>query len=276
MHHRRRTLAVVLTSAAAATFGLHRYIYRQHSAAAVDEHTSENSLKLLEARLGITDEVLKNKGDLPYITVEPVDPITSARYHAALHYLKQAHSTNIHLRERGLVHLARLSHLPSTYISIIGERLDHHSAIKLARTAEANIDLFPQGLPYMFPIRNKKTVTTGNVNQVDDDEMLYAIREFLKKLHDEKKRPLDLLSKHYLKLVCRYFSFCHSQFLTLSSSIPIWMKSILKPSLIWANTLSQNMPICQRKRSSGIDRIWNFIRRFSMHYVAMPIVIRLK
>ena len=202
MTRRRRTLTVLITSAAAATtFGLSRLIHREHATTESDAN-SQPSLKKLESKLHLTDDLLKNNDDRPYISVESTDPVTAARYQRALLSVRQSHSHNNHVRERGLSHLAKLDRLPSTYYSIIGQQLDSRTAIQLARTCEANTNLFPSGPPYIFSVGNKKVLATDNVeNFNDDDVLLHTIREFLDKLVDNAQRPLDILSNHYLTLV---------------------------------------------------------------------------
>jgi len=199
MNRRRRTFVAVITSAAAAaTFGIIRLIQRQRN----ESNSNDLSLKTLESKLNLTNDLLKNKDENPYISIESTDAMINTRYHIALHYLKQTHSTNTHIRERGLSHLAKLNNLPSIYYSILGQQLDYHSAIQLARTYEANSNYFPTGTPYIFSIRNEKILATDNVENVnDDDVLLHTLRQFLEKLIDEKTRPLDILSNHYLKLV---------------------------------------------------------------------------
>ena len=204
MTRRRRALTVLITSAAAATtFGLSRLIHRQHDEHATQsDDTDQQSLKKLESKLHLTDNLLKNHDDRPYIPVESTDPVTAARYQRALLSVRQSHSHNSHVRERGLSHLAKLDRLPSTYYSIIGQQLDSRTAIQLARTCEANSNLFPSGPPYIFSVGNQKVLATDNVeNFNDDDILLHTIREFLEKLVDNEQRPLDILSNHYLTLV---------------------------------------------------------------------------
>lgn len=232
MYRRRRNLAVLFTSAAAATFGVNRFIQRRRTDASneSDAHLDtpdELSLKLLEKRLHLTDDLLKNKDNLPYILSESVDVAANARYQLALHFIKQAHSNNTHIRDRGLSRLARLGDLPPIYYTIIGQQLDYRSSVQLARTHEANTNLFPTGPPYIFSVSDQKILTTDNVNKVNDDSvLLYTIRQFLKTLIDEENHPLDILSQHYLKLVSRsefHQDESHRTFLS-SSSILIWMK----------------------------------------------------
>ena len=200
MTRRRYKFAVFLTSAAAATVALTRLIHRQSNHQS--ESTDDVSLKNLESKLHLTKELLKNKDENPYIPTESTDPMASMRYHQALQYIKQTHSNNVHIRERGLSHLAKLKNLSPIYYSIICQQLDFHSAIQLARTNEANSNLFPAGTPYIFAIGPEKVLATDDVNNVnDDDVLLYTIRQFLEKLVDEKKRPLDILSHHYLQLL---------------------------------------------------------------------------
>jgi hypothetical protein len=205
MNRRRRTFVAIITSAAAAatTFGLNQLIHRQRNESdGYENNSNELSIKTLESKLNLTDDLLKNKDENPYISVESTDIGINTRYHLGLHYIKQIHSTNIHIHERGLSHLAKLYGLPSSYYSILGQQLDYRSAIKLARTYEANSNLFPTGPPYIFSIRNKKVLATDNIENVnDDDVLLHTLREFLEKLIDEKNRPLDILSHYYLKLV---------------------------------------------------------------------------
>lgn len=196
MNRRRRTLAIILTSTAAITLGLNRFIYRRDT----DEISP---IKLIETKLNLNNDLLKNNDENPYITVESTDALVKARYHHALQYVKQVHSTNSHIRERGLSHLAKLTSLPSMYYSLLGQQLDVHSAIQLARTAEANLNYFPSGPPYIFSVGKQKVLATDNIAKVnDDDVLLHTIRRFLEKLVDEKRRPLDILSQHYLKSVC--------------------------------------------------------------------------
>jgi hypothetical protein len=186
MIRRRRTLAIVLTSAVAATFGLSRLIRHHRDNPSNESDSNEFSLKSIESKLNLTDDLLKNKDNNSYITYESTDALTTSLYHQALQYIKQTRSTNTHIRERGLTHLAKLDHLPSTYYSIIGQQLDYHSAIKLARTHEANSDLFPSGPPYIFSIRNQKILATDNVNNVNDDDiLLHTIRQFLEQIIDK-------------------------------------------------------------------------------------------
>lgn len=197
MHRRRRTFVAFLTSAAAATFGIDRLIHGRKN------ESGDEVLKTLEANLNLSDDLLKNKGENTYISSESTDnSLTTVRYHQALHYIKQIHSRNTHIRERGLSHLAKLNNLPAIYYSILGQQLDYHSAIQLARTYEANSNFFPTGPPYIFSIGNQKILATDNVEKVnDDDVLLHTLRQFLEKLIDEQNRPLDILSQHYLKLV---------------------------------------------------------------------------
>jgi hypothetical protein len=198
MNRRRQTIAVLLTSAAAATFGLSRFIHRQRN----EPDSEQFAFKTVETKLHLTNDLLKNKDDNPYLSIESTDADITVRYHQALQYIKQIHSNNTHIRERGLSHLAKLNNLPPTYYSILGQQLDHHSAIQLARTYEANSNLFPTGPPYIFSIGNQKILATDNVENVnDDDVLLHTLRQFLEKLIDEKNRPLDILSHHYLQLV---------------------------------------------------------------------------
>lgn len=184
MTRRFRTLAILITSTAATAYGLSRLI----------DQLQENP--------SIESDLTKNKDNNSYISIDLNDDIVTRIYHQASQYLKQIHSTNSHIREYGLSRLATLGNLPLSYYTIIGQQLDYQSAIKLARTYEANSNLFPIGPPYIFPIRNKKILATGNVENVDDDDvLLHTIRQFLGELIDEKKRPLDILSQYYLKLV---------------------------------------------------------------------------
>lgn len=200
MTRRRYKFAVLLTSAAAATVALNRLIHRQNDQSDSIEKDTNDPLRTLH----LSKDLLKNKDENPYIPVESTDAVTSVRYHQALQYIKQIHSKNPHVRERGLSHLAKLHNLPANYYSILGQQLDYHSAIQLARTAEANSNLFPTGPPYIFYIGPEKILATDDVNNVNDDAvLLYTIRQFLEKLVDEKKRPLDILSHHYLQLVRR-------------------------------------------------------------------------
>ena len=195
MTRRRRTFAIILTTTAAVTLGVNRFIYRHDS--------DENSpIKLIKTKLNLNNNPLKNNDENAYITVESTDTLVKARYHHALQYIKQIHSTNSHIRERGLSHLAKLTSLPSIYYSLLGQQLDIHSAIQLARPFEANSNYFPSGPPYIFPVGKRKVLATDNVAKVnDDDVLLHTIRQFLDKLVDEKRRPLDILSQYYLKLV---------------------------------------------------------------------------
>lgn len=203
MTRRPRTLVVLIASATAATLGLARLIHRQQDAPADDNDAHELALQSVERKLRLTDDLLKNK-DNAYIASESNDEITTMRYRLALQYVKQVHSVNTHIRERGLSHLAKLKHLPANYYALLGQQLDLHSTIQLARTREANSNLFPSGPPYIFSVGKKKILATDNIDNVnDDDVLLHTIREFLDKLIDEKKRPLDILSQHYLKLVRR-------------------------------------------------------------------------
>ena len=204
MTRNRRIVAVILTSATAATVALGRFIYRRDDKS--DPNDEENSsLKILETKLQLTDDLLKNEDENPYISIESTNVTITRHYHQALHYLKQIHSNNTHIRERGLSHLAKLRDLPPTYYSIIGQQLDYHSAIQLARTYEADSNLFPTGPPYILSTGNEKILATDNVNKVNDDAvLLHTLRQFLEKLIDNKNRPLDILSHHYLQLV-RHF-----------------------------------------------------------------------
>ncbi|UJR31498.1 hypothetical protein I4U23_018987 [Adineta vaga] len=211
MTRRHRTFIVFITSAAAATVGLNRLIHRYQTNASTDNNSSDLSLQFIESKLHLSDDLLKNK-DNTYISIEPSDETSHLRYHQALQYIKQTHSTNTHIRERGLSHIAKLKHLPSTYYSILGQQLDLHSAVQLARTHEANSNLFPSGPPYIFTIGNKKILATDNVENVnDDDVLLHTMRGFLDKLIDNEKRPLDILSQHYLKLLESYLNEIDSQ-----------------------------------------------------------------
>ncbi len=201
MTRRRRIVAVILTSATAATVALNRFIHRREEDKS-DLVEDDLALKTFETKFHLTDDLLKNKGENSYISIESTNALTTRYYHQALQYLKQTHSTNPHIRERGLSHLAKLSNLSPTYYSIIGQQLDYHSAIQLARTYEADSNLFPIGPPYILSIGNEKILATDNVDNVnDDDVLLHTIRQFLEKLIDEKNRPLDILSHHYLQLV---------------------------------------------------------------------------
>ncbi|CAF1057204.1 unnamed protein product [Adineta steineri] len=212
MRRRHRTFLVLITSAAAVTYGLNRLIHRQQDNSFNEKNSNDLSLQLLESKLHLTDDLLKNKDDNNYIPMESIDPIAARHYHQALQYIKQIHSTNTHIRERGLSHLAKLKNLPPTYYSIIGQQLDYHSAIQLARTQEANSNLFPTGPPYILSIGKKKVLATDNVESVnDDDVLLHTITEFLDKLIDNEKRPLDILSDHYLKLLKSYLDEIDSQ-----------------------------------------------------------------
>lgn len=202
MYRRRRTFLVFFTSASVAAYGLHRlinHLQRNES----DRNENDLSLKLIETKLNLSNDLLKNKDANPYISSELTDnSLVTLRYNLALQYIKQIHSTNNHIRERGLSHLAKLKGLPNVYYTLLGQQLDYHSAIQLARTYEANSNLFPTGPPYIFSIGKQKVLATDNVNKVnDDDVLLHTLREFLDKLIDEKNRPLDILSQHYLKLV---------------------------------------------------------------------------
>jgi hypothetical protein len=202
MNRRRQTFVVLLTSAAAATFGLHRLIHRQRDKSLNDSDSHEFSLKTIESKLNLTDDLLKNQDENSYISIESTDALITTIYHHALHYIKQINSVNTHIRERGLTHLAKLNNLPPTYYSVLGQQIDYHSAIQLARTHEANSNFFPTGPPYIFSMGNKKILATDNIENVnDDDVLLHTLREFLDKLIDEENRPLDILSQHYLKLV---------------------------------------------------------------------------
>ena len=207
MTRRRYKFAVLLTSAAAATVALNRLIHRQNNQSdSIEKDVNDVSIKIPESILHPSKDLWKNKDENPYIQAESTDPVTSVRYRQALQYTKQVHSKNPHIREHGLTHLARLHNLPPNYYSILGQQLDYHSAIQLARTAEANSNLFPTGPPYIFSIGPEKILATDDVNNVnDDDVLLYTIRQLLEKLVDEKKRPLDILSHHYLQLVSKTF-----------------------------------------------------------------------
>jgi hypothetical protein len=205
MSRRRQTFVVLLASAAAATFGLNRLIHRQRDKPSNDSDSDELLLKTIESQLNLTDDLLKNKDDISYISVESTNEAMKTIYHQALKYIKQIHSINAHIRERGLTRLAKLNNLPPNFYSIVGQQLDYHSAIRLARTYEANSNLFPTGPPYIFTIGNKKILATDNIEKVnDDDVLLHTLRQFLDKLIDDDKRPLDILSQHYLRLVRNY------------------------------------------------------------------------
>ncbi|CAF1145057.1 unnamed protein product [Adineta ricciae] len=211
MTRRHRTFIVLITSAAAATLGLNRLIHRNQANSSVDDDTSNLPIQLIEAKLHLSDDLLKNK-DNTYIPIESADESISFRYHQALQYVKQSHSTNTRIRERGLSHLAKLKHLPSAYYSIIGQQLDLHSAIQLARTREANSNFFPSGPPYIFTIANQKVLATDSVDNLnDDDVLLHTMRGFLDKLIDDSKRPLDVLSHHYQTLLKSYLDEIDSQ-----------------------------------------------------------------
>lgn len=198
MTHRLKKLAILLTSAAAAvTWGIARLIDRQRRNSSNDDNTIKLSPKLVDSKQNSIDT-----NNSIYIPIESTDAVTTAIYHQALQYIKQTHSTNVHIREHGLSHLAKLKSLPAIYYSIIGQQLDYQSAIQLARTYEAHSNLFPIGPPYIFSVGNQKILSTGNVEKVnDDDVLLHTIRKFLDQLIDEKQRPLDVISQHYLKLV---------------------------------------------------------------------------
>jgi hypothetical protein len=204
MTRNRRIVAVILTSATAATVALGRFIHQREDKS--DPNDEENSsLKILETKLQLTDDLLKNQDENPYISIESTNVADTRHYHQALQYLKQTHSNNTHIRERGLTHLAKLRDLPPSYYSIIGQQLDYHSAIKLARTREADSNLFPTGPPYILSVGNEKVLATDNVDKVNDDAvLLHTIRQFLDKLIDDKTRPLDILSHHYLQLVSHF------------------------------------------------------------------------
>ncbi|CAF3764929.1 unnamed protein product [Rotaria sordida] len=211
------TILITSTTTVAAAFGLTRLIHRrqEHPSNELDSNEN-NSTKLssivLESKHDLTDNILQNKDNNLYIPIESSNAVTTAIYHQALHYIKQTQSTSTHIREYGLSHLAKLHNLPSIYYSIIGQQIDYHSAIKLARTYEANLNLFPSGPPYIFSIGNKKVLAAGNAENVnDDDVLLHTIRKFLDQLIDDKNRPLDILSQHYLKLLQSYMDDVHSQ-----------------------------------------------------------------
>lgn len=195
MTRRRRTIAIILTSTAAFTVGLNRFIYRH-------DPDEISQIQRIETKLNLNNNLLKNNNENPYISIESTDALVKARYHHALQYVKQTHSINTHIRERGLSHLAKLTGLPSIFYSLLGQQLDIHSTIQLARTYEANSNYFPSGPPYIFTVGKQKILATDNIAKVnDDDVLLHTIRCFLDKLVDEKRRPLDILSQHYLKLV---------------------------------------------------------------------------
>ena len=205
MSRRRQTLVVLLASATAATFGLNRLIHRRQDKPLNDSDSNELLFKTIESKLNLTDNLLKNNDDISYISVESTNEAMTTTYHQALKYIKQIHSLNTHIRERGLTRLAKLENLPPTFYSLVGQHLDYHSAIRLARTYEANSNLFPTGPPYIFTIGNKKILATDNIEKVnDDDVLLHTLRQFLDKLIDDQKRPLDILSQHYLRLVRKY------------------------------------------------------------------------
>ena len=156
MRHRHRTFVILITSAAAATIGFNRLIHRQQENSSNENNSQEFSLKTIESKLNLTDDLLKNMGENNYISIESTDATMTTLYQKALHYIKQTHSINTHIRERGLSHLAKLKQLPPSYYSLIDQQLDYHSAIQLARTYEADSNLFPTGPPYIFSIRNQK------------------------------------------------------------------------------------------------------------------------
>ncbi|CAF1587229.1 unnamed protein product [Rotaria sp. Silwood1] len=217
MTRRFHTFTIFITSttiatAAAATFGLTRLIYRRQENSSNENNTTKLSSIVLESKHDLIDNNLSNKNNNVYIPIESTNAVITAIYQQALHYIKLTHSTSTHIYEHGLSHLAKLNNLPSIYYSIIGQQLDYHSAIKLARTYEANSNLFPIGPPYIFSIGNKKILSTGNIDNVnDDDVLLHTIKQFLDKLINEKKRPLDILSQYYLKLLQSYMDDIHSQ-----------------------------------------------------------------
>ena len=86
-----------LTSAVAATFGLSRLIRHQRDNPSNKSDSNEFSVKTIESKLHLTDDLLKNKDNNPYITHESTDALTMPLYHLALQYIKQTHSTNIHI-----------------------------------------------------------------------------------------------------------------------------------------------------------------------------------
>ncbi|CAF2030183.1 unnamed protein product [Rotaria magnacalcarata] len=204
MNRRFQTLAILIPSAAA-TLGIAHLIQRLRKSPSNESDVNENnttklSPKKFDSQHDLTDKFLKSKDNNIYIPIELTDAFITEIYQQALQYIKQTHSKNAHIRERGLSHLAKLNNLPSIYYSIIGQQLDYHTAIQLARTCEANSNLFPIGPPYIFLIGNKKVLATGSVDNVnDDDVLLHTIRKFLDKLFDKRKRPLDILSHHYLQ-----------------------------------------------------------------------------
>jgi hypothetical protein len=203
MHYRRRNLAIFVTSSVvAATVGFNCLIDNHNQSDSAKNHSNELSSKFLEVKHHLADILLKKKDDSPYITVESTDALTKIRYQQALYYIKQTHSNNPSIREYGLSHLARLNNLPSTFYTILSQQLDYSTAIQLARTSEANAYLFPSGPPYIFTVANQKVLATDNANELNDDDILLrTIRQFLDRLFNDKQRPLDILSEHYLKLV---------------------------------------------------------------------------
>lgn len=209
MHRRRRALAILLTSAGVTVFAAHQFIHHPNYSlrtflkeSVETNDTNGKSTDTIHQRI---ETLLKNKGETAYITVQFTDPIAIARYQQALYYLKLIRSENTHIREHGLTSLARLDHLSSTYFNILAQHLDYRSAIQLARTAEANSNYFPKGPPYIFAVGHQKLFSTNNVENFNDDEiLLFTIRALLEKLDDDRNRPLDVLSEHYLKLVRKH------------------------------------------------------------------------
>ncbi|CAF1340542.1 unnamed protein product [Rotaria sordida] len=188
--HSFTILITSITTSAAATFRLTRLIHRRQENLSNQSNSNENNTTKLSNIVLESKYNLSNKDNNVYIPIESTNAVITAIYQQALHYIKLTHSTNTHIRQRDLIHLAKLNNLPSIYYTIIGQQLDYHSAIRLARTYEANSNLFPIDPPYTFSIGNKKVFTTGNIenlNDDDDDVLLHTIKEFLNKLIDDKK-----------------------------------------------------------------------------------------
>ena len=201
------TFAILLTSTAASVLGFNYLIHRQQMSSSNKLDSNGNNVTKLpsstcDSKHKLTDKNLKSHDDNSYVPIESIDVMTTTTYQQALYYIRQTESKNARIRQRGLSHLAKLNTLSPVYYSIIGQQLDYRSAIQLARTYEANSNLFPIGLPYVLSVRNKKMLATDNIESVNDDDiLLHTIRQFLDQLIDDDKRPLDVLSRYYLKLV---------------------------------------------------------------------------
>lgn len=185
MKYRLRTLTILLSCASATGFAIQfswSNFFNDSSTKKIASPTSE------------------------YLYSSFYDPIVAGRFQQASFYIKLVRSENFNLRQHGLTHLARFQRLPPLLYVLLGQQIDFRQLIRLARTFEANNNLFPRGPPFVFRIDQNKTIVSTNPDDFDDDQFLsFTVRAFIEKLDDDRNRPIDTLAEHYRNSVSFFF-----------------------------------------------------------------------